>query len=195
MSADRKSTDVPTTGAFMPRSRYRIDPDNPEAPHFLTCTIVAWLPIFARPEAVEIVLNSWRYLQENEDFALFGYVIMENHLHMIAAGDDLSKQIGRFKSYTARRIIDLLKARGETLLLRQLELFKRWHKVDQQHQLWEEGSHPQRIGSDKMMGQKLDYMHNNPVKRGYVDLPVHWRYSSARNYEGQPGPIEVRTRW
>ena len=179
----------------MPRSRYRFDPDHPFAPHFLTCTAVAWLPVFARPEAVGIVLDSWRYLQQNDGFELFGYVILENHLHMIAAGADLSKTIGRFKSYTARRIIDFLAERGETLLLQQLNLFKRWHKVDQEHQLWEEGSHPQRIGSDGMMSQKLEYMHNNPVERGYVDLPEHWRYSSARNYLGLPGLIEVKTRW
>ena len=179
----------------MPRSRYRVDPDNPESPHFLTCTIVAWLPVFARPEAVDIVLNSWRFLQRNDGFTLFGYVIMENHLHLIAAADDLSKKIGRFKSFTARQIIDFLTERGEWLLLRQLELFKRWHKIDQQHQLWEEGSHPQRIGSDEMMSQKLEYMHNNPVERGYVDVPEHWRYSSARNYAGQPGLIDVQTDW
>jgi hypothetical protein len=45
------------------------------------------------------------------------------------------------------------------------------------------------------MRQKLDYIHHNPVKRGYVDLPEHWRYSSARNYLGQPGLIEVTRAW
>ena len=46
-----------------------------------------------------------------------------------------------------------------------------------------------------MMVQKLDYMHNNPVERGYVDEPAHWRYSSARNYLGLPGLIQVITDW
>jgi hypothetical protein len=46
-----------------------------------------------------------------------------------------------------------------------------------------------------MMRQKLEYIHNNPVKRGYVDDPKHWRYSSARNYAGTPGLIEVATMW
>jgi putative transposase len=46
-----------------------------------------------------------------------------------------------------------------------------------------------------MLRQKLEYIHRNPVKRGYVDDPVHWRYSSARNYAGQPGLIEVFTDW
>ena len=45
------------------------------------------------------------------------------------------------------------------------------------------------------MRQKLEYMHNNPVKRGYVDEAVHWRYSSARNYAGLRGLIDVGTDW
>jgi hypothetical protein len=46
-----------------------------------------------------------------------------------------------------------------------------------------------------MMTQKLEYMHLNPVRRGYVDDPVHWRYSSARNYAERAGLIEVVTDW
>jgi len=45
------------------------------------------------------------------------------------------------------------------------------------------------------MRQKVEYIHNNPVARGYVDDPVRWRYSSARNYARQAGLIEVVTQW
>lgn len=38
---------------------------------------------------------------------------------------------------------------------------------------------------------KVDYIHNNPVKKGFVDKPAHWRYSSARDYHGVVGLIEV----
>ena len=48
---------------------------------------------------------------------------------------------------------------------------------------------------NEMMLQKLEYAHFNPVKHGYVDEPVHWRYSSARNYAGREGMIEVVTDW
>ena len=52
-----------------------------------------------------------------------------------------------------------------------------------------EGLHPQAITSDEMMEQKLTYLHNNPVKRGLVASPEHWRYSSA--HEWLPGAIPV----
>src|SRR5665213_760607 len=164
----------------MTRTRYRIFEQ--EYPYFLTSTVVAWLPVFAYAPFVDIVLESWRFLQRERGVRIYGYVILENHLHWIAAADELAEQVGRFKSYTARRIIDVLQQRGFSTLLEELRYFKLRHKIDQAYQLWQEGNHPQQIQSDEMMRQKLEYMHANPVRRGYVDDPVHWRYSSARNY-------------
>jgi hypothetical protein len=108
---------------------------------------------------------------------------------------DLSHQVGRFKSYTARCLIDLLEKKKASTLLEILAYYKLRHKVDQDIQFWQEGSHPEAISDDAMMWQKLEYMHNNPLERGYVDDPLHWRYSSARNYARQPGLVEVVTDW
>ncbi len=68
----------------MTRTRYRIFENEQEYPYFMTCTVVGWLPVFTRPQTVDIVLNSWRHLQQHNQFLLFGYVILENHLHLIA---------------------------------------------------------------------------------------------------------------
>ena len=81
------------------------------------------------------------------------------------------------------------------MLLKQLAYYKRRHKRDSTYQLWQEGTHPEEILHEEMMRQKLEYIHNNPVQRGYVDDPCHWRYSSARNYAGQEGLIAVVTDW
>ncbi len=177
----------------MAHSRYRIF--ETEYPYFMTSTIVAWLPVFSQPRYVEIILDSWRFLQRERGIQIFGFVIMENHLHWIAQGPNLAEQVGRFKSFTARRILDDLEASGRETLLEQLRFYKLRHKVDQRHQLWQEGSHPEQILGDEMMLQKLEYTHQNPVRRGYVDEPVHWRYSSARNYEGMAGLLDVVTDW
>lgn len=130
----------------------------------------------------EIVIESLRFLRNEGSLKLYAYVILENHLHMIAASDDLSKNIGRLKSYTARKIIDSAESENNTWLLRQLQEEKKNFKGDRMHQLWQEGFHPQRIQSEAMMLQKIKYIHNNPVRRGYVDDPTSWIHSSARNY-------------
>jgi putative transposase len=177
----------------MSRTRYKIYDD--AYPHFFTCTVVEWLPVFTRRESVQILLDSWSFLQKEERLDLFAYVVLENHVHFIAAGDDLSKQIGEFKSYTARRLIDLLKSVNAKTILDQFAFRKAKHKLDREYQFWQEGSHPQQIANDEMMWQKIEYIRFNPVKRGYVDDPMHWRYSSARNYAGMQGLIEVTTDW
>ena len=68
-----------------------------------------------------------------------------------------------------------------------MKFFRKAHKLDREYQCWEEGSHPQLIQNAEMLRQKLDYSHFNPVKRGYVDKPEHWRYSSARTLRAWRG--------
>ena len=147
--------------------------------------------MFTRPESVRIILDSWSHQRANDGLRLFGYVILENHLHFVAQAPRLDKCLSSFKSYTAGRLIELLQACRAERLLDRLRLTKQAHKRDREYQFWQEGSHAELICSEAVMRQKLDYIHQNPVQRGYVDLPEHWRYSSARNYLGLPGLIEI----
>lgn len=91
----------------MGRSRYKIY--EPTHPHFITCTVLHWIPIFTRTETTAIIFDSLKYLQKNDNLKLYAYVILENHLHLIVTSDDLAKSMESFKKYTARHIIDLLK--------------------------------------------------------------------------------------
>lgn len=105
-------------------------------------------------------------LHEHDGFSLYGFVVLENHVHFVSAAEHHSDCIKRFKSFTARRIIDYLQEKRVSLLLRQLAYYKRSHKRASEYQLWQEGSHPEEILHERMMREKLDYIHNNPVKRG-----------------------------
>jgi REP element-mobilizing transposase RayT len=141
------------------------------------------------------VLDSLQFLQQHERLTVYAYVILENHLHLIASADNLSKEIANFRSYTARQIIGFYKTQNAQYILKQLNYYKLRHKTDRDYQLWQEGTHPEQIQGEAMMRQKIEYIHYNPVKRGYVDEPTHWRYSSARNYVGQKGLLQVQTEW
>jgi REP-associated tyrosine transposase len=176
----------------MGRSRYKIV--DPRLPHFVTCTVLHWIPVFTRPATVDILLESLRFLMQ-DGLKVYAFVILENHLHMVVQSEDLGRDIARFKAYTAKRLIGYLSENQVTQILEQLAFYKKAHKEDRAYQFWQEGCHPEWIQNDQMMRQKVEYIHNNPVQRGYVDLPEHWRYSSARNYSGQPGLIEVSRAW
>jgi putative transposase len=167
----------------MSKTRYKVVTDGGE-PYFMSCTVVNWLPLLGNPAIAGIVLDSLRFLHEHRRLVLHGYVLMEDHVHLVASSPDPVKEIGDFKSFTARRSIDWFLAHEREWVLRRLQFHKAPHKVGQQYQFWREGYHPQLVQGGAMLRQKLEYIHNNPVKRGYVDDQVHWRYSSARNYLG-----------
>ena len=101
----------------MGRSRYKIY--EPTHPHFVTCTILNWIPIFTRKESTDIIFESIQYLQKEENLKTHAYVILENHLHMIVSSDDLSVSMQHFKRHTARQIIKLLEKGNVTTILDQ----------------------------------------------------------------------------
>jgi len=177
----------------MGRTRYKIY--EPTHPHFVTCIILHWLPIFTRQESVDIILNSLKFLQKQDSLRLHAYVILENHLHIVLRSDDLRKSIELFKKFTAREILNLLRRENATTILDQLAFYKKAHRKEKSFQVWEEGYQPKLIQSETMLKMKIDYIHYNPVKRGYVDKAIHWRYSSARDYEGGYGLIEIDRFW
>jgi hypothetical protein len=77
-------------------------------------------------------------------------------------------------------------------LLNQFAFFKKRHKDRSTHQVWQEGYHPEWSTSEDMLKEKMDYIHDNPVKRGLVRLPEHWVYSSARSYvRGEASVVEL----
>ncbi len=157
----------------------------------MTCTVLGWLPVFTRPETVQILLDCWRYQREHADLKLYGYVVLENHLHFVAQAPRLDKCVSSFKSFTAKQLLQYLEAHNASQLLDRLRFARKAYKHDREYQLWQEGSHAELVFSDDMMREKLNYIHNNPVKRGYVEKPEHWRYSSAKNYMGEGGLIEL----
>jgi len=176
----------------MGRSRYKIV--DPKLPHFITCTVLHWIPIFTRQETVNILLDSLKFLMK-DSLKIYAYVILENHLHLVAQSEDLGHDIARFKSFTAKQLIQYLSENKVTRILDQLAFYKKAHKNDRAYQLWQEGCHPEWVQNDDMMRQKIEYIHQNPVKRGYVERSEHWRYSSAVNYAGQSGLLDVTTGW
>ena len=119
----------------MGRSRYVIT--EPEKPHFLTCTVVEWMPVFTRPDAVQILLDSWLHQRVHEDLQLYGYGVLENHLHFIAQAPRLDQCVSCFKSYTAARLLELLKAHREERILERLRFAKKAHKKERDYQVWQ----------------------------------------------------------
>jgi len=168
------------------RSRYRVgDPDHA---HFVTATVVGWLPVFTTAACCDILVRSLAYCRQHKGLKIYGWVILDNHFHAVLAAPELSNVLRDLKSFTAKQILQQIQDEGRDWLFQQLRFQRLAHKT-QDHQVWQEGSHPQAILSDEMMLQKLDYLHNNPIQRGWVVAPEHWRFSSAHAWLGEGEPL------
>ena len=172
------------------RTRYKISEDS--SLYFITSTIIEWLPVFTNEKYFNILVDAVKYYQQNKKFKVHAYVILDNHFHMLISGEDLSKTLSSVKSFTAKRIIEELCNDKKDWLLHQFKFSKLLHKKESTYQIWQEGFHPQQILTESMLQQKFDYIHMNPVKRGLVNEPYYWRYSSASfYYKDEIGDIKI----
>jgi REP element-mobilizing transposase RayT len=174
-----------------------------EGLYFLTLSVVDWVDIFTRQIYRDILIDNLRYCQKNKGLVIYAYVIMSNHIHLLGQSleENLSGTIRDFKSYTSKLILETINSNIESRknwLLKHFEIAAKKHKRNSNHQLWTHKNHPELIYSEKFVKQKLQYIHNNPVKAGIVRNPEDYIYSSASNYAGLEYMLEVEiltTKW
>lgn len=174
---------------------YRIVKEN--SLHFLTFSTVNWIDVFSGKKYRDIVIDSLRYCQQEKGLELYGFVIMSNHIHMLARAKEdykLSAILRDMKKYTCKQILKMIQesneSRKEWLLTVMLEAGKKNSKK-QTYQLWRNDNHPIELHKQETTKQKLDYIHNNPVEAGIVERPEEYVYSSAKNYAGELGVLDV----
>jgi REP element-mobilizing transposase RayT len=165
---------------------YRVFTDK-NYPYFVTWTIVDWLPIFAEAAYRQIILDSLNYLRTNKKTELNAYVIMSTHAHAILwpeNGVNLSDVTRDFKRFTSRKISQHTEKQGDKETLAAFERARLGNRAQNvsTYQVWQEGSHPEAIFTEKFARQKLDYIHLNPIRAGLVKTADEWPYSSARAY-------------
>ena len=166
-----------------------------EGVYFLTFQIVGWVDIFTRKIYRDIVIDSLIYCQKEKDLIIYAYVIMSNHIHIIAQSSkgDLSGTIRDFKSFTSKRFLEVIDDKKESRgdWMKMVFEYHGKYKAKQTNQIWTHENHPELIFSQKFAEQKIQYIHNNPVKAGIVEKPYEYIYSSARNYADFDSVIEI----
>ncbi len=177
-------------------SKYQIT--DPDGIYFLTSTIVDWVDVFTRPQYKIILVDSLNYSILNKGLVLYAYVLMSNHLHMIASartGFNLSDILRDFKKFTSKRIISSIKKEpSESRRKWLLNIFCSHGKHNPNnwnYQFWQQSNHAVLLDSNRMIDQRLDYIHNNPVKSLIVDQSENYIYSSAIDYCGGKGLVNI----
>ena len=100
-----------------------------------------------------------------------------------------------FKSYISRHLRDTIKgniqeSRKEWIIW-MMERAGKKNSNNKEWQLWQQHNQPIELSSNEMLDQKLNYLHFNPVESGFVDEPEHWKTSSAIDYSGGKGLLDI----
>lgn len=150
--------------------------------HFVTSTIVDWIPLFTSDKYYAIIINAIKHYQAEKDLKIYAYVFLDNHFHLVLSCEDLTNMMRSLKRFTATRIIKQIKEDRKSDILEKLKKEKKGYKINSTYQVWQEGFHPKQIISEVMFFQKIEYIHQNPVRKGLVEEVTDWKYSSARYY-------------
>jgi REP element-mobilizing transposase RayT len=156
--------------------------------YFVTFTIVRWIDVLKDDYYKMIIVNAVKFYQQNRGLLVYAYCIMPNHVHMIiqSNGDETVSEVLRdLKKFTSVEIIKKLKSENAEFNSHALTVFKaeaNTIKRNKNYKVWQDGNHPMVLYGNKFIRQKLNYIHNNPVKAGIVEKAEDYLFCSTRNY-------------
>lgn len=153
--------------------------------YFYTASIMNWKNLFKLDKYKQIVLDSLSYLSKHKKIIVYGFVIMPNHIHLIW---EMLEKNGKempqvsFMKHTGHEFLKDLSANYPHILP-----FFESTQEDRKYNFWQRNSLPVLLYSKKVLEQKLDYIHYNPVKGKYnlASDYVEYFYSSAKFYEDE----------
>ena len=167
------------------------------AVYFLTFTITDWVDVFTRSCYRLIIVDSLNYCIMNKGLSIFSWCLMSNHLHLIARVNEsfkLSDIIRDFKKFTAKRIIEMInegpESRKEWLIYRFAYAGKYDHRI-KNYKVWQDTSHPILLDSDYLIDQKINYIHQNPVRALIVQNDFDYLFSSVTDFAGTKGMVNI----
>ena len=166
--------------------------------YFISFATINWIDIFIRREYKDIIVDSLKYCIAQKGLEVYAWCIMSSHVHLIIGTSDQKMQdiIRDIKRHTSKTILkaiteNMQESRKEWMLW----MFKKageYNPNNKQYQFWQQHSQPIELYNNEIMQQKLHYLHENPVVTGIVEEPWHYLYSSARDYAGIKGLINIK---
>jgi putative transposase len=179
----------------MSGDKYRIAPNN--EPYFLTFTIVDWIDVFTRKEYKLIIVDSLNYCISEKGLRLYAWVIMSNHIHLIAQAKEgyvLSHIIRDFKKFTSKKIIAEIIEIGESRrewLLDKFNFEARRSGRAKDYKVWKDDNHAICLEKTEWFLQRINYIHQNPVRQLIVENAHEYIFSSAIDYNNGKGTVNI----
>ena len=164
---------------------------NPEGVYFISFATQGWVDVFTRNEYKNILVENLKFCQENKGLEIFAWCVMTNHLHLIIRAKEgyrLQEILRDYKKFTSKAILRAIQENAQ-------ESRKEWllnqFETTEGYRFWRGDNKPIELWSNKVIDQKIDYIHMNPVEEGIVFRAEDYLYSSAADYAGHKGLLDV----
>jgi putative transposase len=152
--------------------------------HFITCSCYQRQPLLGTARRRDLFLTVFEQVRRRYQFVVVGYVVMPEHIHLLISEPQKrnpSTVMQALKLGFARCVLSEIRRCPEATLS-DLSLRHVWQKRFYDFDVW----------SLKKQMEKLNYIHDNPVRRGLVKSPELWRWSSYRSYFlGETGKVRI----
>ena len=179
----------------MSSENYRIAKQ--DAVYFLTFTVVEWVDVFTRQSYRSIIAESLDYCRKHKGLKLNAWCLMTNHMHLVCSIElpfRMTDFLRDFKKFTAKAVLDQIQTMAESRrdwLLYRFEFAGKFDNRIEKYRFWQDKSHPVELTTTEMIDQRINYIHENPVRSGLVARSEEYLYSSARNYAGLSSVVEI----
>ena len=153
--------------------------------------------MFIRERYFEIVTESLVFCRKEKGMEIYCYCIMPSHVHLIfrAKENNPGDVLKSFKTYTSKALQkaieeNIQESRKEWMLWLMERAGKKNSNVEKR-QFWQQNNKPIELWSPDVIDQKVEYIHQNPVVSGFVTDAHYWKYSSAIDYSGGKGVLDI----
>lgn len=153
--------------------------------YFVTLTVTDWIDVFTRRLYNDFIIKNLEHCQQHKKLNIYAYVIMTNHIHLVANVTDgsLGDVLGHFKTFTSKRLFEMIAGNQQESrrewMVKAFEQAGKYNPANTNHQFWQNGNFPVLLYSPAVIEQKIDYIHENPVRAGFVGAAQDYWYSSA----------------
>lgn len=150
-----------------------------EWPQFFTATIQKWKHLLKEDIYKNIIIDALKFLVKENKVTINGFVLMSNHLHIVwqsKGNNEIKKIQNSFIKHTSKEFKKQLEKEDK---LKEYEV----NTIDRKYNFWKRDSLNIELFTSVVFNQKLNYIHNNPVKAGLCILPEEYYFSSALFYE------------
>lgn len=167
--------------------------------YFMTFNTVDWVDVFIRPVYKQVVVHTLNHFIEHKGLNVYAWCLMSNHLHLLACqheGYVIAEIEKEYKSFTTQKILEAIDTEPEARRKWILERFEHsgsLFSVSRKFQVWQSSSNPLFIDMKKteLLLEHFDHIHQNPVRDRVVDTAPEYLYSSARDYTGMKGLVNI----